>query len=564
MQVRSWKQRGIALGSLGAFLVLSSPALAQNAWFKCDGYGAANRNGDGMINYALAMGLFVSPQNGTTVRRPNALGQEGIAGCDEALQELPQAHWRRKVNLLQARALHKLEARQFDSALIDLDQAQAAAAPGQTDPLFQRSQQLGLAVVRAVAFQHKQANDEARNLLSLAARERPYDLGTLSAVHNVAALGGYDDLTQSVMLQTARLQPQGRTPLALQDFDQGRFDNFLALRPHLSPLLRAGDNSLLPVEAALRDLANYETSIRFDVYIGLYRAYALAAVGRHDEADRVMAETGAAQKAIRQPPAPSRLRGPAQEQYNEELAHALARLERQDAAVSDMARVISHRRQAGEGQITHLADLFGSEAIRRDGTGADILTAAAEFFSPEEAEQARKMAAELRAELARGALTAPRFNTNLLLDSLPAPEAPKRLSPWSEAKRPFLSVAGSYDDMSAVGYRDQRAEDGLVTVRYRSSTTGTQAITEEMALLRAAELARQSGYDGFFIVARRGTAWTSNTAHLGTIIRSDPDGYESELDIRFVNTGTTEVPEFLVFNANKIYADLAPVYMRSE
>ncbi|MFK0298193.1 hypothetical protein ACIQTU_03140 [Brevundimonas sp. NPDC090276] len=561
--MRNFKRNGVALGGLMA-LALSSSALAQNAWIKCDGYGAANPSGDGMTEYALRMGLFVHPGYGTTVRSPAAHGREGVTACDEALQELPDTHWRRKVNLLQARALHRLESRQADDAIADLDQAHVAAAPGLNDPLFQRSQQLGLTLVRALALQHQGSNEEARTLLNRAAEQRPYDSGAISAVHSVASFAGYDDVTQSTLRQTARFLPQVRIRLAWQDFDQGRFEDFLNLHPHLSPALRAADNSLLPIETALRNLANHEASAQFKVHSAIYRAYALTATGRHDEAEAAMDEARAVLPAHRQPPSPPRLRGPALEQYNEELPLTLARIEKQDAAIADMADAIARRRQAGEGKISRLADLFDANAIRRDGTGADTLIATAEFLPPAEAEQARKMAADLRVELAREALKTTSFNAEAFLGSLPSPETPNRLSPWKEAKRPFLAATGSYEDTSSVGYRDWKTDSGLVTVRYRSSKTGTRAIAEELALLRAADLARQSGHKGFFIAARRDTTLTYNTYHLGQILRSDPDGYESELDIRFVDADHQGAPALLVFDAEQVYATLAPIYIRTE
>lgn len=91
---------------------------------------------------------------------------------------------------------------------------------------------------------------------------------------------------------------------------------------------------------------------------------------------------------------------------------------------------------------------------------------------------------------------------------------------------------------------------------------------EEMALLRAADLARQSGKKGLIIVDRHDTAFTISTESYGTVVRTDPNGFETDLDVLFVDPNALPAKYqdqgWRVIDVDEAYNSLAPVYIRSK
>lgn len=550
------QRRLLALAGLLS-VAFGTPALA-NDWVACDGYGAAARSGDGMSEYATVLLIFSPPSYGNTARAGTAQGASAISGCDAALSQLPAAHWRRKVNLLQARALHRVMAGQFEEALQDLDLAETAGAQG--DALFDRSQRVGLALSRALALHRLDRKEEAESLLGAAAQTRPYERGVASVATSLSGLSGETPAFIQAQEHQARLEPRYRMPVALRLFDEGRYEDFLALRPYVIAPQEFPQLGELPVSVALREIHNREAAIQFDVALDVMRAYALTALGRHAEAEQALTTARDRLHAgVGTPPAP-RLSGPALEQYTQRLSTSPRRLNRYKDGLEAMALAVARRRLIAEGRSQEVIEALERNRLPMDGSSLDILLAIAETLPPDQAAQARSAAEQLRTRLADARKPDAALDLTQLFDALPAAETPGRLAPWREAKRPWLVMEGSQSDTTAVGYRDRVGQDGLVTVRFRGAAT-PQAQVEEMALLRAAELAQQGGHKGFVIIDRRDTSWSISTTHFGVPLRSDPAGFESELDIRFVDPAGLTAPSSLLFDTDQVYAALAPVYM---
>jgi len=89
-------------------------------------------------------------------------------------------------------------------------------------------------------------------------------------------------------------------------------------------------------------------------------------------------------------------------------------------------------------------------------------------------------------------------------------------------------------------------------------------MVEELALLRAAELARAAGKKGIVIITRKGTRYVTNMTAGGSPQSADPDGFYCELSVVFVDPGA--LPDaykdnaWRVINADAVYDQLAPIY----
>jgi len=554
--------RTLALGA-ALSLAMGSSALAQQFnWTSCDGYGAASRGGDGMTNYANVFLIFNPPGYGNTARSDVGTGASAIDVCSRALDSLPAAHWKRRINLLQARALHRAAAGQGEAALADLDLADAAAAAGQADPLFERSQRVGLMLARGYVLDRMGRKDEARQWLAQAREARPYDRGVASVAANLTEGDSTTSFSQDALISRARLDPRTRATVAMRLFDEGRFEEFLALSPYLVAPEDYPEVGELPVSVGLRELENHERKVQFKAMFATMAGYALTAGGRYDEAEQAFSEARAHLAAGRQTPAPPTLRGAALEQYSGRLSRSWARISEIQPVMDDYERAAERRRMVAEGKAEEVIASLDREPLVGDATGVDTLLAIAATLPPEEAPMAQTAAENLRAQIAA---RAERAQTDVavrdVFAALPIAETEDRLSAWREAKRPMFAMRGSPADLDSVGYRESTTPDGMVTVRFRGGQSPRNQV-EEMALLRAAELARQGGHAGFLLLERRDTEWSTHTTQYGMTLRSDPNGYETEIDIRFVDTATPDAEGGMILAADDVYARLAPVYIR--
>lgn len=152
-----------------------------------------------------------------------------------------------------------------------------------------------------------------------------------------------------------------------------------------------------------------------------------------------------------------------------------------------------------------------------------------------------------------------------LFNSLPEAEIAGRMPPYREAKRPMLAMKSSPADLNAQGYRVTEPNgQGVMTVRFRGDNS-TEAIIEEMALLHAADLARQGGKKGFIVVGDRSTKYSVVTTSYGTPIRSDPNGFDVEFDVLLVDPTALPTPyrdaAWRVWDADQVYEALSPIYV---
>ena len=89
-------------------------------------------------------------------------------------------------------------------------------------------------------------------------------------------------------------------------------------------------------------------------------------------------------------------------------------------------------------------------------------------------------------------------------------------------------------------------------------------MAEELALLRAADLARTAGKTGLIVVGRRDIHHTLTTYMYGQALRTDYSGTETQLDVVFVDTNS--LPPFYmnapwrVIDAADVIATLSPIY----
>lgn len=556
--------RALVLGAVLS-LAIGSPALAQQFnWAACDGYGAASGGGDGMTGYANVWLIFNPPGYGNTARSDVGQGDSAAAAavCTRALEALAPAHWRRRVNLLQARALHRADFGEAEGALEDLALADEAATAGAGDVLFERSQGVGLMLSRAFVLSRLERNDEAREWLTRAMTARPYDRGVAAIVAAFPGAGTDPAFARAALEHRARLEPRARGIVAADLFDQRRFTEFLAIAPYLAPPWNYPPVNETYLGQALRELRDHEQAIKFRVSVDAMTGYAETAMGRYEAADQAFRRARTTLAAGGDAPEPPTLTGRDLEVYSNRIDQTWNRLKPIRAVIEEMEQVSQRRRRIAQGEAEAVLQSLPDDPLAADAAGVDILLALAEAL-PAEAAEARAAADRMVAASASRANKFPVLKLSDMFAAMPAAETAGRLAPWREAGRPFLASRDYFVAPDSMGYREKTSQDGVVTVRFRGDNS-PQTQVEEMALLRAAQLARAGGHVGFVLLDRRDTEWTDQTTYYGVPLRTDPNGFESEIDLRFVDAETAAASGGMSLSADDVFAALAPIYLREQ
>ena len=534
----------------GAVLVwMAGPASANNVWTQtaqtafseCDGFGMPSSGGDGMTGYAMIWGLFNPPGYGTTAKSASSGGGSGVAACDAALADdhLLPAYWMRKVNLLKARALHHLESGETDAALSDLDLA-LAAVQDSDDVFYQRSLGVGLDIVRGMAVSSKGDPVKGEALARQAWARRPWT--RLTGYSAVTVFGSDMEKPENlpVMQGLARLQPTLLNEVFISAYDAGRWSEVVALYPQMPTPKRqrtfAGGYGTFTMDY----VARVEDEIFWASHAGA-DAFALAALGRAAEAKTA---------------------------YDRKIAENQRITTVGGANLDKWTKLVERRIAADQAPVADLLAGLATDPLPRGAMGLSVVGAiAARLPAGDAAGHAVLEAA--RAKLAEPPRpTAPRTPSELF-KSLPDAETVKRLTRYQPKNNNFWT--GNGDGFTVAPMKSPETwgitDPDVVAVNFRG-VASPASVVEEMALLKAAELARSKGLKGFIILSRRDIEHTISATQYGMVLRTDPAGYETELDLVLVDPAA--LPEkyrgvpWRVVDADAVWNDLSPIYVRAD
>jgi hypothetical protein len=165
----------------------------------------------------------------------------------------------------------------------------------------------------------------------------------------------------------------------------------------------------------------------------------------------------------------------------------------------------------------------------------------------------------------------PDSNATRLFRALPDVETKGQLVQYKTSSSGFWLRVGedgytvSTGAQTPVGKAAGVADQDVTSVRYRG-THAASTVNEEMALLRAADVARRQGKKGMIVIGRTDVRHTTNlTTQYGGVTRSDPNGFETTLDVVFVDPANLPAryakAAWRVIDADAVYAALAPLYI---
>jgi hypothetical protein len=525
------------------------PAQAEAGWAdyqNCDGYGPITRVGDGMTEQAT--GWFVA--GGDRVRRTPSF-RDGVGACTRALAGLdavaPDA-WQRRVSLLQARAAHRLDSRDAPGALADLDLADQAAVD-RTDPYYFRSLGINTDMVRAFALAQNGDTAAGEALAMTAWARRPFSREVTTAAILVVGPKGNVENVDRLVRGASRLDPSLSGMVFRYHFESGRFDTALAAFDEVVAPVPIQDQTFdlrANLERAEQQRARDEI---FWLDMAARRAYALAALGRNDEARTVWAAARTRLEGATPAPDPLPAR-PSNRDRILNVAREQANLQIQTSATplrDGWDGLIQARLAANEGRTAEGNAIF--QALDRlPPSYAVVDLMAALNASAADIEQISQSLPGARFGFPSGNV---RTVFGWLLDAETQTRAASGM-----ASLDALFASRSARDRG--GCTERRQDDGTVNLCYKG-LQATLAVTEERALLRAAARAAENG--GRFRIERRDDIQHSIVSTMyGVPMSESQAGFESSLFIRFIPADQTCDR---CLNAADVQAALADVYAQA-
>ncbi|MFT3729197.1 MAG: hypothetical protein QM759_15345 [Terricaulis sp.] len=498
-------------------------------WVKCDGY--ARPEGAGVtaariLAVITTMGLFGLPE--TARSAPAATGQAGVDACTRALDtHEADRFWGRHVAMLQARTVHNAEADHLDAALEDLHGAGTIAEAQAPGPWYSRSLGVSAMLLEAAIDAKRGDQQHAEELAELAFEARPYSstVGLLSTV-------------------IFEIDP------AMNDKERHLLDQVVALNPSLREVRAQAydwsDDAAGAADVHEHDLA-YEQAL---VDAGQRAALSLETIAR---------ASVSAYRAHRD------ARG---KELADQLRQLLAQPISQMLQTPTTQEVLQDQQQLAKERVQAQRFLPLIEAYERmragDARGAFSTLAAgqvpdggATYDLMVEIAHAHEFAA-ISAQLTQSLATMRADDHTRRMGAI-------QIASYSQALPPLEQVGGGNHfggrGWGANGYSDRALARGGSgrTIEFSGGTTITT--TEELALLRAAQLSLSNHSTGFVVINRCDYQRYYVTRQYNVETSRTPSGFQTQTDVLYVD-GDAPPAAYAgaVLPADEIFNSLSPIY----
>lgn len=230
----------LSLGAAPAALAQADAAKdAGSLYLQCDGFPnnmTAGESAARLLGAVTLLALFAPPPEAADASK-RKFGAEGVAACTGILEgEKAEGNARRRIPLILARALHRIEAKDYDAAIADVAVArrEADSAGLTADPYFNRSMGLSFDQVEAAALVRKGQVAEAMRVSLTAAPQHRFSLMPLVGIKtyaDMAPLGSDADIDRARSL--ARIAPGAIDQAASRLEELSRFEESAAMRADL-------------------------------------------------------------------------------------------------------------------------------------------------------------------------------------------------------------------------------------------------------------------------------------------------------------------------------------------
>ncbi len=513
----------------------AASAKPPTTFVQCDGYAKPKAGSNDLVKgKALTRSWSFSGLSSSFNPGGRQPGAAGVAACKAALADplAAETGWIRRVTLNQALALHHLEAREPQAALVALDSAVAAAGSNASDTFYRRSSGVSLDILRAITLMRLGRGEEGLAAVRRAAAARPWSARVqVLALGMLGIDGGHDAEEVAVAERLRALDPQYSEAVAAIYLGAGRHaDAWSLLRKQREKEQSAATSAATATAPAFR----YQRNISRD----LVTAYAAARAGDKEGARAIIEELRTSAKA-----AAAQLGTTNSASVEPEFMKPIDRW----VPVIESAELLS----AGNAAAAQEKLIAGTE-----WPASPLIVQLTTDIRSKLPPAARKGMvaidpAELRAKLDG--------DRNAKLDKIASPEL-FSLLPEPEDADQLNSFSGQFGlGLKNTGFKDKLLENGATRIEFVGSSSSPLAV-EEMTLLRAARLALGRGHKGFIIEKRedfsRHRQMTYNGAPMGPRTLA---GYMTRLEVRFIDNPR----EAGAVDAAAVDSALGPLYAGS-
>lgn len=528
--------------ALGAAFCGCGTAAAKppTAFVQCDGYAKPKAGSNDLVKgKALIRSWSFSGFSSSFNPRGRQPGAAGVAACRTALADplTAEAGWIRRVTLNQALALHHLEAREPEAALVALDSAVAAAGSNASDTFYRRSTGVSLDILRAIALMRLGRGEEGLAAVRRAASARPWSMRVqMLSLGMLGIDGGHDAEELAVAERLRALNPDYAESVAALYLRSGRHAEAWSM-------LRKQREKEQP--AAVVATAAYFRYER-DLGTGLVAAYAAARAGDKEGSRAVIEGLRSDAKAAAAQLGNTKL-GLAQAGDPAAVETTLMKpIDRWIPVIESAELLAAGDAAAAQEKLIAVTDWPATPLLAQ-------LTGDIRNKLPPEARKGMVAIepAELRAKLDG--------DRNTRLDRLASPEL-FSLLPEPEDEDQLNSFSGQFGlGLKNTGFKDKLLENGATRIEFVGSVSSPLAV-EEMTLLRAARLALQGGRKAFVIEKRedfsRHRQMTMNGVPTGPRTLA---GYMTRFEVRFID----DLAQPGAIDAAAVDSTLGPLYARS-
>lgn len=545
--------------AIGVFALAPCSAAVPGQFISCDGYGAPNEHGDGITKEASGfLGIFQpEPGRGNMRMLGTSFSKDGIAACDAVLTDarLLPAYWIRRASLLRARAAHRLAIGDTKTALADLDAAEALATEKQ-DPFFNRSLGLGIKLLRAYGYAIGGDPTQAAALADAVGRARPYAAGLRISAAQIRLMATHDRNAYAVELSdAARIDSSVLPTLLATEFEAGRFLEVVQRRPQIIFSTTRASGGFLPEDAGRSEARLFILELQLDSL----NAFALAKIGRPAEGEKLLADVRRRIALFSRGPSSNVIVTSQSKQEGERLYAEVAKQVRPlTELVDETARLIGLLAIAKTGDSSKLLAELGSKRLPLDASGVAVLETLAEH-APSERVELAPIIADMKKKIAAANSPMP-VKMEDIYAALPEAETKQRVPKYRVAKNLIGESLPNGFKVIPLNRPDR------FVVEFGGATSSA-AIVEEMALLRAADLARRAGKKGMILISRRVYTRTATTTSIYGSTQT-PMGYSAELLVALVDPDG--LPEDLkassprVLDPDQVFDALSPIYLASD
>jgi hypothetical protein len=214
------KLQHLSLGASALSAALLAPtqvAFAQSragsAYVQCDGYPDNVSSGETaarLLGAVTLLGLFAPAPEAADVSK-RRFGAEGVAVCTSLLSgDKLESSAKRRLGLILGRAIHQIEAKNYEAAIADaaLARREAEAAGLTADPYFVRSRGRAFDLVESAALVRLGRTDEAREVGLRSAEAAQYSLfGLLGTPSYATVIATPSEAEDRVLQWQSRLAP---------------------------------------------------------------------------------------------------------------------------------------------------------------------------------------------------------------------------------------------------------------------------------------------------------------------------------------------------------------------